>query len=241
VTRSRLEIAANSLRSAVAAESGGADRIELCADLEAGGTTPSYGTIAVTRDHVKIPLHVLIRPRTGDFCYKEDEIDSMLRDIEACAKLGCNGVVIGALDGEGDVDEPLCRDLVVAAGTLAVTFHRAFDTARDQLRALDTIIALGCTHVLTSGGEATALIGAERIAGFVEYAGTRLHVIAGAGLTPANIREVARRSKAGEFHASASSIRRSLSRHRNERLPGLNPDWRQTDEELVRALKRGQQ
>jgi copper homeostasis protein len=236
VTRFVLEIAANSLGSALAAQEGGADRIELCADLSEGGTTPSCGTIAVTRDRLRIPMYVLIRPRAGDFCYDAREIDVMLRDIDMCARLGCDGVVIGALDTQGDVDEAVCRELMGAAGKLGVTFHRAFDVARDQTRALDTIIELGVERVLTSGGEANALAGAERIAGFVKQAGSRLRVMAGAGLDAGNIREVAIRSNAHEFHGSASTVRGSLSRHRNVSLAGLEADWRETDAGAVRAM-----
>ena len=236
MSRCSLEIAANSLASALAAQDGGADRIELCADLSNGGTTPSYGTLASTRDRVRIPLYILIRPRTGDFCYDAHEIDVMLRDIEICGKLGCDGVVIGALDMDGDVDETACRALIAAAGQLGVTFHRAFDTARDQARALDTVIRLGCARILTSGGEANALAGAARIAGFVKQAGSRLHMMAGAGLDSNNCREFARRSGAREFHASARAMRRSIGRHRNDSLPGLEADWWQTDTAIVRAM-----
>ncbi len=231
-----LEIAANSLGSALAAQEGGADRIELCDNLGDGGTTPSYGTLAITRDRLRIPLYVLIRPRSGDFCYDAGEMDVMLRDIHTCAKVGCDGVVIGALDGQGDVDETVCRELIAAAGQLGVTFHRAFDAARDQARALDTIIGLGCERVLTSGGEANALAGAERIAGFVKQADSRLHIMAGVGLDARNIREVAVCSSAREFHGSASAMRRSLIAHRNDRLTGLDVDWRQTDTDIVRSM-----
>lgn len=236
MTRFVLEIAANSLGSALSAQDGGADRVELCANLGDGGTTPSYGTLEITRDRLRIPLYVLIRPRTGDFCYDAGEIDVMLRDIEICAKVGCDGVVVGALDAQGDVDETVCRALIAAAGQLGVTFHRAFDAARDEVRALETIIELGCERVLTSGGEANALAGAERIAGFVKQAGSRLHVMAGAGLDASNIREVAFRSNAREFHGSAKAMRGSLSRHRNDGLPGLEADWWQTDTGIVRAM-----
>jgi len=236
VIRPVLEIAANSLGSALAAQEGGADRIELCADLGNGGTTPSYGTLAITRDRLHIPLYALIRPRTGDFCYDTGEVDVMLRDIETCVKLGCDGVVIGALDAQGDVDETVCRELIAAASPLGVTFHRAFDVARDQARALDTIIELGCERVLTSGGEATALAGAERIAGFVKQAGSRVNIMAGAGVDAGNICDVAILSNAREFHSSAKAVRRSVSRHRNDHLPGLQADWWQTDAVIVRAM-----
>jgi copper homeostasis protein len=236
VSRPVLEIAANSLASALAAQEGGADRVELCDNLGEGGTTPSYGTIAVARDRLRIPLYVLIRPRTGDFCYDAAELEVMLRDIESCVRLGCDGVVIGALDTEGDVDETTCRELVAAAGSLGTTFHRAFDAARDQARALDSIIALGCERVLTSGGEVDALTGAERIAGFVRQAGSRLKVMAGAGIDAGNIHEVAARSKAHEFHGSGRAIRSSPSLHRNDRLRGLELNWWETDPAKVRAM-----
>jgi copper homeostasis protein len=236
VTRPALEIAANSLGSALAAQEGGADRVELCDNLGEGGTTPSYGTLAIARERLRIPLFVLIRPRAGDFCYDASEVEVMLRDIEGCVKLGCDGVVIGALDTQGDVDEAICRELIAAAGPLAVTFHRAFDAARDQVRALDTIIRLGCERVLTSGGEADALTGAERIAGFVKQAGSRLRVMAGAGIDASNIREVAERSNAHEFHGSGRARRSSRSRHRNDRLRGLEVDWWETDAGRVRAM-----
>lgn len=231
-----LEVAANSLGSALAAQEGGAHRIELCDNLGDGGTTPSYGTLTVARDRLHIPLYVLIRPRTGDFCYDEAELDVMLRDIEVCVRVGCDGVVIGALDTQGDVDESVCRKLIAAAGSLGVTFHRAFDVTRHQASALDTIIGLGCERVLTSGGEANALAGAERIADFVKQAGSRLSVMAGAGLDASNIRGVASRSNAHEFHGSGRAMRASRTRHRNDRLPGLEANWWQTDASIVRAM-----
>ena len=237
MSRPVLEIAADALGSALAAQDGGADRIELCANLSDGGTTPSHGTLAVTRDRVRIPVYVLIRPRAGDFCYDAAELEVMLRDIETCVTLGCDGVVIGALDADGDVDETTCRALIAAAASLGVTFHRAFDAARDQTRALETIIALGCERVLTSGGEASALAGAERIATFVQQAGSRLHVMAGAGIDAGNVRDVALRSTAREFHGSARALHASASRHRTDRLPGLEADWRQTDAGIVRAMR----
>lgn len=236
MTRPVLEIATNSLGSALAAQEGGADRVELCDNLDEGGTTPSYGTIAGARDRLRIPLYVLIRPRAGDFCYDAAEVEVMLRDIECCVRLGCDGVVIGALGIDGDVDEAACRELIATAGSLGVTFHRAFDAARDQARALDSIIALGCERVLTSGGEADALSGAERTAGFVKQVGSRLKVMAGAGIDAGNIREVAARSNAHELHGSGRTLRSSPSRHRNDRLRGLEVDRWETDAAKVRAM-----
>lgn len=236
MSRPLLEIAANSLASALAAQVGGADRIELCENLGEGGTTPSYGTLAATRDRLRIPLYVLIRPRGGDFLYDDAEFEVMRRDIEICARLGCDGVVVGALDADGMVDATRCRKLIAAAGTLGVTFHRAFDAARDQGEALEAVIALGCERVLTSGARASAAEGAEVIAGRVRQAGERIRIMAGAGIRADNLRALAVRSGAHEFHASARSPRVSAMRYRHSDLRGLDPDWTATDPGQVRSL-----
>lgn len=233
-----LEIAANSLASALAAQEGGADRIELCENLDEGGTTPSHGTLSMVRDRLRIPVYALIRPRGGDFLYDESERELMRRDIEHCARLGCDGVVIGALTADGDVDIAACRELIAAAGKLGVTFHRAFDASRDRSEALRDIIALGCERVLTSGGAGDALSGAQGIAESVRQAEGRIRIMAGAGVAAVNVREIASRSGAHEFHASARSLQRSSMRHRQGGLPGLGPDRRQTDAAMVRALRR---
>ena len=232
-----LEIAANSLASALAAQAGGADRIELCENLGEGGCTPSYGTVAVARERLRIPLYVLVRPRAGDFLYDDGERDVMLRDVEMCVRLGCDGVVIGALDADGVVDTALCRVLVTAAGPLGVTFHRALDASRDPAQALEAAIGLGCERVLTSGARATAPAGADTIAALVRQAAGRIRVMAGAGIDPSNIGTLRARSAADEFHASAGGLRRSATRHCADDLPGLAPDWRQSDRDRVAALR----
>jgi copper homeostasis protein len=234
--RRSLEVSANSLGSALAAQAGGADRVELCENLGEGGTTPSYGTLAVARERLRIPLYVLIRPRGGDFLYDESELAVMRADVEACVRLGCDGVVIGALDADGEVDSALCRELIGAAGTLGVTFHRAFDAARDQGRALEAAIALGCERILTSGGAADAWSGADRIAALVAQAAGRIRLMAGAGVTPQNILALAERAGVDELHASAKTPKRSAMRYRNEALAGLAADWEQSDEGRVREL-----
>lgn len=231
-----LEIAANSLASALAAQEGGADRIELCENLGEGGTTPSHGTLSMARDKLRIPIYALIRPRGGDFLYDEAELETMRRDIEHCVRLGCDGVVIGALDVDGNVDTAACRRLVAAAGKLGVTFHRAFDATRDRAQALQDILALRCERVLTSGGANDALAGAAAIAATVQGGGGHIRVMAGAGVTVDNILEIARRSGAQEFHASARSVRSSAMRHRQPGLSGLEPERIHTDASVVRAL-----
>ncbi|HEY5802514.1 MAG TPA: copper homeostasis protein CutC [Lysobacter sp.] len=238
MSRPLLEIAANSLASALAAQDGGADRVELCENLGEGGCTPSYGTIAMAREHLRIPLYVLVRPRAGDFVYDSLEREVMLHDIESCVRLGCDGVVIGALDHDGAIDEAICRELIAAAGPLGVTLHRAFDVARDQAQALETAISLGCERVLTSGAQPTAVQGADAIAALVRQADRRIRVMAGAGIGEDNLQELRARSHADEFHASAKAIRNSQMRHGNDRLTGLDTHWQQTDREQVRALRR---
>jgi copper homeostasis protein len=231
-----LEIAAGSLASALAAQEGGGDRVELCGSLAEGGITPSYGVVARVRDRLRIPLYVLIRPRGGDFLYDDGEFEIMLRDVETCAKLGCDGVVIGALDADGVID-PRCRELVAAAGKLGVTFHRAFDASADLKRSLDDVIALGCERVLTSGGCTNALLGAGAIAALVAQSAGRVIVMAGAGVRAGNLAEIAGLSHAHEFHGSARGVHRSQMRYRNPALLDLSPDTEQTDVAEVRAMK----
>lgn len=231
-----LEVAAGSLASALAAQAGGAGRVELCGNLADGGVTPSHGLIAVARDRLRIPLYVLVRPRGGDFLYDDAEFEVMHRDVEACVRLGCDGVVIGMLDGDGGVDIVRCRALVEAAGSLGITFHRAFDAVRDPVRALEGVIAMGCERVLTSGGCRSALAGADNIAALVRNAAGRVRIMAGAGVRPDNVIELLARSHADEVHASARSLHRSAMRWRNEQLADLPMDRDETDPTIVSAL-----
>ncbi|MQP74750.1 copper homeostasis protein CutC [Stenotrophomonas sp. MYb238] len=235
--RRLLEIASNSVASAMAAQAGGADRIELFDNLAQGGTTPSRGSVAVARDRLRIPLFVLIRPRPGDFHYDAQETEIMLRDIESCRQLGCDGVVIGALDADGAVDVPLCRELVAAAGPLGITFHRAFDAARDLQAAMEQVIGLGCHRILSSGGAASAMAGSAMLWQLATQAAGRIHLMAGAGLDADNIADVANQSGCNELHASAKAVRTSSTRHHNPALIGLESDWVQSDEGLVSALR----
>lgn len=177
-----LEAAANSAVSALAAQQAGAARVELYAALELGGLAPSHAQIAPVRERLAIPLHVLIRPRAGDFAYSDLECETLLRDIEACAAPGCDGVVFGMLDGQRVVDRTRCRTLRIAAGRMGTTFHRAFDMVADQAAALEAVIEPGCERVLTSGGQPRALDGAMRIRALLAQADGRIAVMAGAGL-----------------------------------------------------------
>jgi len=230
-----LEIAANSLASALAAQEGGANRIELCAALELGGLTPSYAQIALARERIRIPIYVLIRPRTGDFVYSDGEHETMQRDIETCVSLGCDGVVIGALDENGAVDANRCRALVAAAGRLGVTFHRAFDMTHSPETALEDIIALGCERVLTSGAQADALAGAALIGKLVAQAAGRISVMPGAGVNEQNVAALRVQTGAREFHASAKRELPSRMRAGND-LPGMTAGEVLSDVAQVRAL-----
>ncbi|WP_329740516.1 copper homeostasis protein CutC [Dyella sp. A6] len=231
----RLEVAANSVASACAAQAGGADRVELCAALELGGITPSWATIAMARDRLRIPLYVLVRPRAGDFLYDDLECESMLRDVETCARLGCDGVVLGLLDADGQVDVPRCRPLVAAAGGMGVTFHRAFDLASQPEQALEAIVDLGCERILTSGGAPTALQATALIRALVVQAGDRLSVMPGAGVHAGNLAELALATGASDFHASAKRQHPSGMRI-HARLGDMAGGEIRSDERDVRAM-----
>ena len=230
-----LEVAANSVASARAAEAGGAARVELCSALELGGLTPSHAAIAIAQQQLGIPVHVLIRPRAGDFVFDDLECEVMRRDIEICKTLGCAGVVIGVLTAEADVAVPRCRVLMQAAHGLSVTFHRAFDFTRDPERALDAIVALGCDRLLTSGQAADALIGAPLICKLIGQAKDRITIMPGGGITAQNIAAIATATGAYEFHASAKT---RVSTRMNQPIPALgemeDAHW-QTDAAEVRA------
>jgi copper homeostasis protein len=200
-----LEVAANSVASALAAEAGGAARVELCSALDVGGLTPSHAAIATACERLRIPVHVLIRPRAGDFVFDDLECEVMQRDIEVCKALGCAGVVLGVLTAEADVDVPRSRSLRNTAGGMSVTFHRAFDVTRDPERALDAIIAIGCDRLLTSGQQVGAHAGAPLIRKLIGQAGGRITIMPGGGITAQNIAAIAQATGAREFHASAKT------------------------------------
>ena len=231
-----LEVAANSVASALAAQAGGAGRVELCAALELGGLTSSQATIAMARERLRIPLYVLVRPRAGDFLYEDLECEAMRRDIETCAALGCDGVVLGVLDADGGVDVARCRALTGAAGSMGVTFHRAFDLVRDPRRALEDVVALGCERVLTSGGQPAALEGAGLIRELVAQAAGRLAIMPGAGVTADNVAALAAATGAREFHASAKRQLASGMRHRPALLADMQGGELRSDVEQVHAL-----
>ncbi|MBI9101217.1 MAG: copper homeostasis protein CutC [Spirochaetales bacterium] len=195
-----IEICLDSVESAIEAEKGGADRVELCDNLFEGGTTPSLGTIKMTRQEISIGLNVLIRPRGGDFCYSDLECEVMKADIIACRENGVDGVVIGILDPEGRVDVKRTAALIEVARPMSVTFHRAFDMAKKPFEALEKIIGLGCDRILTSGAENTVLEGLDTLGELVKKAGDRIIIMPGNGITERNFPKVIERTGAREYH-----------------------------------------
>jgi copper homeostasis protein len=198
-----LEICAFNLPAALAAQRAGADRIEFCAGPEEGGLTPSAGLIRTAREKLQISVYPIIRPREGDFLYSEEEFSVMLRDVELCRGLGCDGVVIGMLLADGRVDEARCGRLVETAYPMGVTFHRAFDRAADPFVALETIIRIGCERILTSGQRPVAMEGAELLRELVREADERIVIMPGSGVRASNVAELAAKTGVVEFHTTA--------------------------------------
>ena len=237
-----VEACVDSVESALAAERGGANRLELCDALFDGGTTPSAGMIEACKEHVSIPVFVIVRPRGGGFVYSESELDVMRRDIIAARELGADGVVIGALRPDGSVHEEHTRTLVAAAGETPVTFHRAFDFTPDLGRALEALITCGVARVLSSGGAPTARDGAERLATLVRQAGDRIVVMAGGGVREDNVREIVVASGVREVHVRLTRLTRGQGPPLPEgvrvrkALPADEGAWEETDEERVRRF-----
>ncbi len=236
-----IEVCVDSVASAVASERGGAQRIELCGDLIEGGITPSIGMIELVRTKVSIALHLMIRPRSGDFCYSSDEFEIMRRDIEMAKRLGADGVVFGILDAEGQVDTQRSRELVELARPLDVTFHRAFDMSDDLFRALEDVCTTGANRILTSGGQQTALEGLDCIAGLVKAAKGRIAIMPGSGIRENNIRRIVEESGAREIHTGMGSVVDGPMRFRNLRIvmgkePGREYQRTVVLEENVRSL-----
>ena len=197
-----IEIATTDYTTTRSAVEGGADRIELCAALTDGGTTPSYGTIKQCREKFEVQLFPIIRTRSGDFLYSDDEFEIMKEEVNLCRQLGCDGVVVGLLNKDGTVDVKRTAKLVEAAYPLEVTFHRAFDRCKDPFEALEQLIQIGCQRILTSGQQPAAPQGIELIAQLVKAADDRIIIMPGSGVRKENIKELAVKTGAVEFHSS---------------------------------------
>lgn len=213
-----LEVCCFSVQSALNAQKGGAHRVELCDNLPEGGTTPSYGTIALARELLSIKLHVIIRPRGGDFLYSDLEFEAMKRDIEFCKQQGIDGIVIGLLNADGTIDKLRTKELVDIARPMSVTFHRAFDMAKEPFEALEDLINIGLDRILTSGQEQTAIKGKKLIKNLIERAQSRIIILPGAGINEENIKEFAEYTLANEFHSTAKSVVKGNMIFRNARI-----------------------
>ena len=241
----KIEICVDSVTGAMAAEQGGADRVELCDNLMEGGTTPSLGCIKLARKHIRIGLHVIIRPRGGDFLFSAIETAVMHEDVLAAKAAGADGVVIGCLTAAGDIDLAQTRELIALARPLKVTFHRAFDMGRDPRQALEQLIGLGIERVLTSGQEASSIEGIELIAELNRQAAGRIIVMPGGGITPRNVPKLVAATGVSEVHLSARSNVESDMQFRNARVfmgGALRPpefSWKTTDAKIVRAVVEG--
>lgn len=212
-----LEACVDSAAAAIAAQQGGADRVELCANLLEGGTTPSAGTIQHARRSLRIGIQVMVRPRGGDFCYSADEFEVMKLDVLAAKNTGADGVVLGILQEDGCIDEVRTRELIELARPLTVTFHRAFDMSRDPCESLEALVGLGVDRILTSGQESSALEGLELIADLVRRAGARIVIMPGGGITLRNFRKIVEGSGAREIHVAALANVEGPMRFRNRR------------------------
>ena len=213
-----IEACVDSVESAVAAENGGAERVELCAALLEGGLTPSAGAIALAREKLGIGLHVIIRPRGGDFLYTDGEHTVMLRDIDAAKKAGADGVVVGVLDANAQVDEARTRELVESARPMSVTFHRAFDMTRDPLAALETLVDLGIDRILTSEQEESAMAGLELLSDLVKRAGRRIIIMLAGNIHEGNVEKIAQETGAKELHVTGFKDVDSGMKFRNPRV-----------------------
>ncbi len=240
--RIECEVCIDSVDGALAAEAAGADRVELCANLHEGGTTPSFGMTQAVLATTQLPVMVMIRPRGGDFCFDQGEKDVMLRDIECLLAHKTVGFVIGALTPEGSVDRELCRDLCELARGHSITFHRAFDLTRDPAVSLDHLIELGCDRVLTSGQCRSAEQGIPLLRQLTEQGKGKIAIMAGAGIRPDNVARIIRESQVQQIHFSASSHVDSQMQFMRPEVPMSSADppndrlRRVTSQQMVRSI-----
>jgi copper homeostasis protein len=220
-----LEICVDNVESAIDVQNAGANRVELCNNLIEGGTTPGFGTICSARNSLSIGLHVIIRPRGGDFLYSDVEFDIMRREIDQCGECGVDGIVLGILESNGAIDIERTARLIEFARPMSATFHRAFDMSGDPLKGLEDVIACGADRLLTSGQKNKASEGAELINRLVRQACNRIIIMPGSGINESNIAEIASKTGAMEFHLTGRKIIESemIYRRQNISMGGI-PD-----------------
>jgi copper homeostasis protein len=239
----KIEVVAYNIESALKAQEGGADRIELCASPGEGGVTPSFGIIEGARQNINIDLFVMIRPRGSDFLYSNYEFHSMKRDILQCQKLSVDGVVLGILNANGTIDKKRSAELIERARPLQITCHRAFDLTRDPFEALEDCIEVGFTRILTSGQRDKAEENTGLIAALVKQAGNRITIMPGSGINAGNATRILSETGARELHTSAFVYRKSNMTHFNTSIKGMGSDVsgenevRTVDIEKIKALR----
>jgi copper homeostasis protein len=239
-----IEIVVYNIESALKAQEGGADRIELCDNPGEGGTTPSFGTIESVRQNVNLDLFVMIRPRGGDFHYSNYEFHSMKRDIDQCQKLSADGVVFGILNPDGTLDKKRCKELIDRARPMKVTCHRAFDMTNDPFQALEDCIEVGFDRILTSGHQLTAAKGIDLITELVKKANGRIAIMPGSGVNEEVVEKIVGITRVNEIHFSAVAYRDSAMRFRNLAIAGMGSDegaefkCRTVDPERVRTIRK---
>lgn len=235
-----IEIATNDYMTTASAVKGGADRIELCSALSEGGLTPSYGLIVQCRSDFDIPLFPIIRPRGGDFLYTEKEFEIIKRDVLLCKQAGCDGIVTGFLLKDGNIDKERLSVITDLASPLPVTFHRAFDRCLDPFKALEDIIDAGCKRILTSAQKPKAIEGTELIKQLTEAANGRIIIMPGSGVRKENIKELAEKTGATEFHSSLSGFSASKMNFIHPAFSAIKSDYlnKEIVPEEVQALRK---
>jgi len=238
-----LEIVVYNFESALKAQEGGADRIELCDNPGEGGTTPSFGIIESVRQNVNLDVYVMIRPRGGDFHYTNYEFHSMKRDIYQCQRISVDGIVFGILNADGTLDKKRCKELIDKARPLKVTCHRAFDMTRDPFESLEDCIEVGFDRILTSGHRTSALLGVDLIGELIKKANGRIAIMPGSGVNENTVEEIVRKTGATEIHFSATAFRDSAMQYRNPAIAGMGSEegsefkYRTVDPQRVRAMR----
>ncbi len=218
------EVVVYNIDSALRAQEGGADRLELCGNPGEGGTTPSYGMIEQVRQNISIDVYVMLRPRGGDFCYSNYEFHIMKRDLAQCQRLSVDGVVFGILKEDGTVDKERCTELIRMARPLKVTCHRAFDMTADPYQALEDCIEVGFDRILTSGQQPKALAGVELIAEVVKRADGRIAVMPGSGVNEKTVVDIVKKTSAREIHFSATVFKESVMRYRHSDIAAMGDE-----------------
>jgi copper homeostasis protein len=239
----KIEVVAYNVESALKAQEGGADRIELCSSPGDGGVTPSFGVIEVVRQNINIDLFVMIRPRGGDFIYSNYEYHAMKRDIWQCQKLSVDGIVFGILNSDGTIDKKRCSELIQRIKPLQITCHRAFDLTRDPFEALEDCIEVGFNRILTSGQRNKAEENTDLISKLIKHAGDRITIMPGSGIHAENALRILEETKATELHTSAMTYRKSEMEFSNPSITGMGSDKnenevRTVDVEKIKALRR---